>query len=941
MTTSFDLLDTVLPPEGRYCVVGVGKYVKQTFWDTREEVDGEVQRLTSKHFNTFYGCAKYGEADNRKQENALFFRSVWMDVDCGPDKAAPDEKGVVKGYIDQEAGLHAVLKFCKTAKMPRPVIVDSGRGLHFYWILSATISRREWEPLSKRLRDLSLEHGLIVDPSVFEAARILRVPETFNYKEAEPLLVSVVSADYDATGYEEFRAILGAPEPEEDRSFLPKRSPLMDSLMENRAKRFQTIMIKSANGVGCNQLLHCYENQDTIDYNLWRSALSIATHCVDRDKAIHKMSSQHPDYSEGETELKAADIAGPHLCATFENQNPEGCNDCPNKGKIKSPILLGMEIAKAEEGDELVDEVAGTSTPVPVYPTPYFRGKNGGIYRDKGDESEPEFIFAHDIYVVKRMVDPVAGEIALIRFHRPKEGTKEFVVQFDSITNKEECKKLLSRAGVIGEDATFAKIRSLFICFLTISNYTEKAEIMRTQFGWVEGDTKIIIGDREITAQGSFYSPPSSNTKSIAEEMVPTGTLEKWKEVFNMYNKPGLEPNAFAALTGFGSLLLKFTGISGAIINVIHSKSGSGKSTALYMCNSIYGHPKNLGSIWKDTFNAKMHRLGVMNNLPNTLDEMTNTLPAEFSDLAYSISQGRGKNRLKSSSNEERVNLTSWQGITLASSNASFYEKLGAAKDSPDGESMRLLEYPIVPTTIIPVDIGKQMFDHQLMENYGHAGDIYAEWLVNNLEEALALLRSVQARIDKEVQFTSRERFWSAVAACNIAGGLIARQIGLIDYDMAAIYEWLKDMLNNMREDIKPPIENSISIIGEFINNHMVNALVVNGNVDARSSMIPLPILEPRGELLIRYEPDNERMFIAAGKFKDYCVSRQINYKATLKDLETKNVFLGMGNKRMSKGMKMVSPAVRAIEFNTRGYNLISIDSSGSQDGDRDSGVQD
>jgi hypothetical protein len=121
----------------------------------------------------------------------------------------------------------------------------------------------------------------------------------------------------------------------------------------------------------------------------------------------------------------------------------------------------------------------------------------------------------------------------------------------------------------------------------------------------------------------------------------------------------------------------------------------------------------------------------------------------------------------------------------------------------------------------------------------------------------------------------------------------------------------------------------------------MTNALVVNGKADARSSMIPLPILEPKGELIIRYEPDNERMFIAAGKFKDYCVSRQINYKSTIKDLEAKNVFVGIGNKRMSKGMKMVSPAIRAIEFNTQGYNLISLDSSDDQNGDRDSGVQD
>ena len=148
--------------------------------------------------------------------------------------------------------------------------------------------------------------------------------------------------------------------------------------------------------------------------------------------------------------------------------------------------------------------------------------------------------------------------------------------------------------------------------------------------------------------------------------------------------------------------------------------------------------------------NAKIHQLGVMNNLANTIDEITNMSGMEFSDLAYSISQGRGKNKMKGSTNELRINNTKWQGMTLTSSNASFYEKLGVAKSSPDGESMRLLEYKIEPTDLIAADYAKQMFDHQLRENYGHAMEIYATWLVANQEAAVALLRKIQARIDRK-----------------------------------------------------------------------------------------------------------------------------------------------------------------------------------------------
>ncbi len=944
MTSNFDLLDVVLPSEGRYCAWGNGRYISQEFYDTREEFNKQIDWLVNNKFDAYFGCAKYGDANHRKHSNAEYFRALWMDIDCGPEKAAPDANGKIKGYIDQSTGLQAVAAFCKKNALPRPIVVDSGYGLHFYWVLSETLRRNVWDSLSKGLRDLALKDGLIVDTAVFEASRVLRVPGTYNYKKDEPASVQVISDRYEVKGYEEWKALLNAPEPEEERDFIPRRlSPLMESMLENRAKRFSTIMLKSVKGEGCKQLLFCYENQADIEYNLWRSALSIATHCVDRDSAIHKMSQHHPGYTEGETEKKAADIGGPHFCTTFERENPGGCDGCPNKGKFKSPIMLGAEIARAEDFDDGDgdDGHATASVTYPALPDPYFRAKSGSIYINIGSEDPPVLVYEHNLYVVKRMHDPFAGETALLHLHLPRDGLKEFPVALSNLVVKDRLREDLAKQGVAAGDAQVKNLLNYLITSVKNLQVTNKAEIMRTQFGWVDKNAKIIIGDREITKDGSFYSPPSSSTSDVIDMMKPTGSLEKWKEVFNMYSRPGLEPHAFAALTAFGSLLLKFTGISGAIINVIYPKSGSGKSTTLYMCNSVIGHPKTLASMWKDTYNAKMHRLGVLNNLANTIDEITNTGPTEFSDLAYSISQGRGKNRMKAMSNEMRINFTSWQGITLTSANASFYEKLGLAKDSPDGESMRLFEYRIEPTNVIGTAEGKQMFDQQLFENYGHAGDIYAQWLVNNLEEAIATLRQVQAKIDADVQFTARERFWSALAACNITGGLISKKLGLHDYDMKAIYNWLKMQLGSMREELSPPTTESTNILGDFINSHINNVVVVNGKADARTNLDAAPIMEPKGELHIRYEPDTKRMYITVAAIRKHCAERQIGYKDWLKQMADKNILVGVTNKRMSKGMKVISPAVRVVELDTSKDEYLKMDDYMPANEDRDSQLHD
>ena len=723
--------------------MGIGRYPDQHFVDTKEEVEELAQRFVKRKIDVFFGCAKYGPLDNRTHANAKYFRALWMDIDCGPTKGVPDEKGVIKGYLDQQIGLDEFKKFCSAVGLPKPILVSSGYGIHAYWLLEETVSRNEWEPLANRLRELCVEQGLIVDSSVFEASRILRIPGTFNFKQEDPKEVTVLNSLTPRMTYQEVKDLLGAADPKDDvPDFIPRSmSPMMEALMGNKVKRFKTIMMKAENG--CAQLNHCFANQNSIEEPLWRSALSIAAFCVDGDKAAHKLSSEHEGYDPVEVDSKVNNLrskGGPHHCSTFAKLNPQGCEGCIHRGKIKSPIMLGVEIeeADAEDNEYAVESHNGSVEiqQIPEYPFPFFRGKKGGVYirpESEEAEAEPKLVYEHDFYVVKRMRDPAAGEVALFRLHLPHDGVREFSISTMVISSPDELRKQLAQHGVVAHKSQYDLLARFVVFFIKNLQYVRKAETMRTQFGWVEGDSKFILGDREITKDGIFYSPPSSTTKDIAEKIVPKGSLEKWKEAFNMYARPGLEPHAFAALTAFGSPLLKFTGLEGAIINVIHPESGSGKSTALFMCNSVYGQPKELTSMYKDTFNAKMHQLGVMNNLPNTIDEITNLSGMEFSDLAYSISQGRGKNKMKGSTNELRINNTKWQGITLCSANASFYEKLGVAKNTPDGESMRLLEYKIEPNSIIDVQEGKQMFDHQMRENFGHAGDIYIQWLVNNM----------------------------------------------------------------------------------------------------------------------------------------------------------------------------------------------------------------
>lgn len=927
--TMKDLLSIVQPPEGWFAVLGIKGEddVKQKLVATRAEVDQLVADYVADGRNVYFGVAKFETNNNRKKANVKGLQSFWLDIDCGEGKAHTNPKtGRPEGYIDQATGLQALRDFCKKIGLPKPLLVNSGRGIHAYWPLTREVTRTEWEPVADRLRELCVLHNFHIDGKVFEVARVLRIPGTYNFKDTPPTEVTIIS-DAAPVDYEAFCKLLGVKKPAAET---PKRelTELAKAMMQNTTSSFRKIMLRGEEG--CRQLIDAFQHRDSLSEPRWFDALSIAKFCSDRDVAIHKLSEGHPDYSYAGTEAKAAHIAGPHSCAEFERSNPGGCEGCPHRGKIKSPIILGKEVLEATEQDNTVvveteEEDAEVHT-IPKYPSPFFRGKNGGIYRMMGDEDEPVLVYEHDLYVVKRMRDPVVGDVVVMKLHLPRDGVKEFVVPNIQLTDKNELRKVLSSYGVVCGVKPFNLLMEYLFISIKELQFRRRAEQMRQQFGWADKDSKFILGDREITADGTFHSPPSTTTHNLAQLVQPVGTLEKWREVFNLYGLPGLEPHAFAALTAFGSPLLRFLGQNGAIINVIHPRSGTGKTTILHMCNSVYGDPARLCAMWDDTLAAKVIRLGIMNNLPFTVDEMTNTTPADFSTLAYSMSQGRGRDRAKASANELRLNLTSWQSISLCSSNASFYEKMTSLKSSPDGEMMRLIEYKIEANDALDPAFAKHMFDHVLKENYGHAGDIYVKWLVDNQEEARTTVLGIQSKIDKELKLTQRERFWSAVVAANITGGLIAKNLGLLSWDMKAIYKWATTMILSLRVDVKPPASDVMAVIGDYINRHMQNILVVNDQVDRRTSMAMLPVLEPKGELLVRYEPDTKKMFLAAKAFKTDCVKFQVNYKDTLQQLEKKGIFLGTMNKRLSKGMKVVSPGVHTLIFDCANTEFISMD---------------
>lgn len=885
-------LRTILPDSGNYCVVGINKSVVTTKFVQDTGALLAVAEAAGEGTDIYFALATYGTpSDGRKAANAVQLRSLFIDLDCGDGKPYPT-------IPDASAALKA---FVCAHSLPRPYVVVSGGGLHAYWPFDAAVPVSDWAPVARRFKKFCLDNGLHIDRAVTaDAARILRVPGTMNYKTLTPRPVSIV--------------VTAAPTP---FSWWEERLPASQAEILAAAKahgadpfkvlagadfpptEFARIVRKSVKGTGCAQIAKAVEQAATLEEPLWRAALSIAWRCVDGETAIHKLSRQHPEYQPEATVQKAEGTKGPATCMWYKENYPDTCRGCQHR--FTSPIQLGRKIQEdTPVGDSYV--VSHTLNPdndedgpkfvqvnIPAYPKPYFRGVNGGVYRHvKGPDGEPAelTVYPYDLYLTGRFFDSSEsgdgeGEIVAVHAHTPHDGIRKFFTPITQLLQKERMRDLLLKHGVVALNKELDNIMVYFAESIRALQRAYAADRTRNQMGWTTGERSFVIGELEYTPESVILAPASSATKVVAPLLVSKGSLEEWAKIANFYANPGMEGHALALFFGFGAPLLRLLGgieVRGATLNLMSNKSGTGKTTIQMVINSIWGHPSQLLLKKDDTFASKIQWLGMMNNLPVTMDEITNIDDEALSELAYDIPQGRGRHRMESQSNKLRLNTVSWMTFVITSSNASMYDKLMRLKTTADGEVRRLIELRLNR----PVEVSKQESDdifRSLGGNYGVAGPIFISYVLNHIDEVRAVINSAQMAVDSAMKLDQSGRFHSAALACAMAAGKIANALGIINIPVAPVFRYAVTAMSHIQETVVEQVSSSdISATGalaSFINENLNNLVVINTTLGAT----PEPPINTnwRAPIRLRYEPNVNRLWVHAHEFRMFCANHQID----------------------------------------------------------------
>jgi len=300
---------------------------------------GKSAILSRARHNVYFAIGVQGQQPHKgrgKQDGVIALPGLWADIDVlGPNHVAAN----LPPTVDDAWKIIQAVPFKPT------VVVHSGGGLQPFWLFREPLEtatdkdRRAAHRLSKGfqsfLAGVCARNGWSIDNTA-DLCRLLRVPGTYNRKQETPVLVryEVVNDGqrYNPSDFEEFVELEADPE---------LKAHVQGAAPESPSAEFLHVL------AGCSWMQHCKDDAASLPEPEWYRMLSIVGRCKDGNRIAREMSQPHAKYSAVETEDKlqqAMGAAGPATCAFVEHDLGQSrhCSRCRHRGKIKSPIVLGV-----------------------------------------------------------------------------------------------------------------------------------------------------------------------------------------------------------------------------------------------------------------------------------------------------------------------------------------------------------------------------------------------------------------------------------------------------------------------------------------------------------------------------------------------------------------------------------------------------------------------
>lgn len=281
----------------------------------------------SERWNLYYTAAHCFEDAKREMRE---MRIIPFDI----DGIAYDEN-----YKKTCMDIAEVVASCVGTDVANLGVLFSGNGVQVIVNIDTPITSKDYFDIYRKHYGVicsKIEAGLKtknikgdIDPTVFDDARILRLPWTENRKKDKPTrMAEVIYGDIKPIPWDIIK-ISGVEEATVE--------VLTDAVLKTYPTPDAEAVLQE-----CGFLQHCKVSPAIIKEYEWYAMISVTSRLPGGDEITHKLSEGHPQYNSFETDAKirqALASSGPRTCKNIATMF-DGCKNCPHWGKITSPIQI-------------------------------------------------------------------------------------------------------------------------------------------------------------------------------------------------------------------------------------------------------------------------------------------------------------------------------------------------------------------------------------------------------------------------------------------------------------------------------------------------------------------------------------------------------------------------------------------------------------------------
>lgn len=743
----------------------------------------------------------------RSKQNALSVKSIWMDLDVGPDP---------KKYATLPEAMKAVLLFAADAALPEPsAMIASGNGLHVYWINKTAMKVSEWFAYADGLKQLAMSKGLRADhPLTTDVARILRMPGTRNFKSVPPKAVVLLDLplklyDFDA----QFAHIKSSTEVPAQTGPQPQHNIFADGidLASFGKPPAQFAALDDANNLQAGVQKHgeflvpispvfkdCGFYRDALttggaDHSqpLWNLSVLGTVFMENGNAVAHAISRGHDGYTAADTEAlfnrKMAERAGGlgyPSCSAIKDAGSTACATCPLFPQGKSPLNLRAPVTATVSPSSSAPPPPQSNTAHSLHlPDGYDVNDEGIICRVEtttvnGEPGPtklyPLFMSVLSLPWISKNPDKLhfttTRDIGSLPFQASLKHTDIHAMGLGSILADQHVKTYPENKRYLEQ----------FLMSWLSKLHKMKAAQQALPFGWYTeaGERRGFVYGGRLMRDDNTEEQCGTGDSKLRDIFSPKGDIEDWyKALYLITSQQRPELEAISALA-FAAPLTALAGLNATCMSA-WGESAAGKSAAFSVGIAVWGHSKLGKQVSHSTFNSVMKTMGELNNLPLYWDEIKDAkAQASVYDFVYNAVDGVEKSRMKADTTMQ--DRGSWATQMMMAANISFVDYCIQKDPTHVASISRVLEYHVKrvdegPGRISPTDANVIL--DKLTQSHGLIGAKYAKLLSLMHASIQKEVTDECKRVERDMQQTTEERFWVAQVGTLLVGARLANRI--------------------------------------------------------------------------------------------------------------------------------------------------------------------